>query len=83
MRGRKLIPLAALLLVGLAGCKDTELRAELRDWFDRPDGLHDWQTRVQNSLCHLEAQVGIPVAERSCPGGIPDPTVPPDPPDWD
>jgi len=52
---RRITPVLALAaLLPLAGCKDTDLRAKLKPYFQEQ---YDWGVKVRNAVCQLEADV--------------------------
>jgi hypothetical protein len=77
MRLSKLLPLSAILLLGLAGCKDQEVRAKLNSWTTQ---LNAWHVKVYTSLCELEKLQNLDTTKRLCPGGPGDPGGAPPPP---
>ncbi len=87
--------LALAALLPLAACKDTDLRAKLKPYFQ---AQYDWSVKVRNAVCQLETDVydvtdsggdtrvagpsTDPGSNRLCPDGPGDPGagMPPQPP---
>jgi hypothetical protein len=68
-----LVPVIALLSVGLVACKDPKVR----EWIPQ---AHAWHSKVYTSLCSVEQSINLPTGQRLCPAGPGDPGGAPPPP---